>query len=977
MRLTDASSYPRSLEPRQFKRLLRRATLPPLLLLAALAAVLLWQVNNLLVAHRAVEESNRVIEQVDGLGDQLLAMQSALRAYAVTAAADRLEVYQRGTSAVEPAYQRLLERVGDDAAQRQRVRDLRPLLVRWQQFAEASSVRLQSAFVLAAAAPASATTTATNAPPRTAARPAPSPAATELFVGHGKQLMDELQARLNGVLAAETTIRDTRSLAVRRSAAATAFGGVALAAVLWLLVAVLARRQMVAVADTYANALDTARGRAADLQRGEALLRLITNTLPALVAFVDTEQRYRFTNPAYASYRGLGDAQLRGRHVRDVLGDAAYEKIRPNIERVLRGNPVAFDAQLEFPRTGEREVHVEYTPHVDPASGAVGGFVALITDVTDRNHAQRELQRSEERYRTFVRQSSEGIWRFECSEPIPISASVEQQIELLYRHGYLAECNDAMARMYGLDRAEQIVGARLGDLLVRGEPANVAYLKAFVHSGYRLADGESVERDRHGNVRYFVNNLVGFVEDGKLVRAWGTQRDVTDRKRAEEERDALLERERAARAEAERAGRAKDEFLSTLSHELRTPLNAILGWAQLLRRSAPLDAEDVRQGLETIERNSRTQAQLIDDLLDMSRIIAGKIRLDVQRVEVLGVIDAAIDTCRHAADAKGVQLYKHANALAEVTVMGDPARLQQMVWNLLSNAIKFTPAGGRVDLTLGRFGEQVEITVADSGAGIDPAFLPHVFERFRQADSSTTRAHGGLGLGLSIVRQMAEMHGGTVHAHSDGPGEGATFRILLPVCPLRSDGSLETPAAREPAAQKPADSGSAVQESAARGPVGAGKDAAAEVAAAAATTTALDAPTLAGVRVLIVDDEPDALDLLRRQLAGARAEVFAATGADEALDAMAAARPHVLVSDIGMPGHDGHWLIAQIRRREATAAGSGHLPAIALTAFARPEDRARALEAGYEHHLPKPAELPQLVALVAALARPQLTTGPR
>ena len=967
MRVHDASSHPRSLEPRHIRRLLRRAILPPLLLLTVLAGVLLWQVNDLLMAHRAVEKSNRVIEHVDGLGDQLLAMQSALRAYAMNPAApETLEGYQRAHRTTDAYHARLLEEVSDNWPQRKRVQDLRPLLDKWGSFAESSRQRIaaaaKAAADTAAAVGAIAAETGDPTPPPTpaatpaAARLASSPA-DELFVGQGRQLMDDLQAQLNGVLAEETTLRDTRSLAVRRSAAVTVIGGVSLAVILGLVLAALARRQMVAVAETYGHALDLARQRTLEVQRSENLLRLITDTLPSLVCFIDANQRYLFTNRTYESYRGMNSQQVQGRTVREVLGQEAYDRVRPHIDKVLRGQHVVFDTVVEFPRVGSRDVHVEYSPHVDPRGGAggaggaggnvVAGFVALITDTTDRNSAERELARSEERYRTFVRQSSEGIWRFELDEPIPISAPVDQQLNQLYKHAYLAECNDAMAQMYGLDRAEQIIGSRLGDLLVRDDPTNVAYLKAFIHSGYRLADGESVERDSHGNVRYFVNNLVGFIEDGRLIRAWGTQRDITDRKRAEDERDALLERERAARAEAERAGRVKDEFLSTLSHELRTPLNAILGWAQLLRKTNEVDENEIRQGLETIERNSKTQAQLIDDLLDMSRIVAGKVRLDVSRVEMLGVIDAAIDTCRHAADTKGVKLYKHANALAEVSVQGDPNRLQQMVWNLLSNAIKFTPSGGRVDVTLGRFGEQVEITVADSGVGIEPSFLPFVFDRFRQADSTTTRSHGGLGLGLSIVRQMAEMHGGTVHAHSDGPGHGATFRILLPVAtgrsePLPASGVAE--AVKQPPQPPPPE-----------------------------TWMDIDPTALSGVKVLVVDDEPDALELLRRQLADCDAEVFACTTAEEALQLLPAARPHVLVSDIGMPDRDGFWLIEQLRQREASTGGSDRTPAIALTAFARPEDRMRALDAGYEKHLAKPAEPAELVMSIAALAGPKLS----
>ena len=958
MRQVDASNHSRSLEPRHVRRLLRRAILPPLILLTILAGVLLWQVNNLLMAHRAVEHSNRVIEDVDRLEDHLLAMQSALRGYAVTRHEDQADAYERARQSIEGGLTRLLGRVGDNPSQARRVEALRPLMVMWTGLADVALAQVREE-IGAAERGASVTGSVVSgsesaSDPETEApvAPPPAPAAVaggiDLFSGPGKQVLDELRAKLNGLLQEETTLRDTRSLAVRRSAAQTVLGGVALAALLGVALAALARRQMVAVADTYGQALELARNRTLQVQRSESLLRLITDTLPSLVAFIDANEHYLFTNRAYEQYRGLSSEQVRGRHVREVLGPEAHDRIRPQIEQVLHGRRVSFDTTVQFARAGQREVHVDYSPHTD-AQGKVSGFVVLMTDMTEHVTAQRELARSEERYRHFVRQSSEGIWRFELGEPIPICAPVEQQIELLYKHAYLAECNDAMAQMYGLDRAEQIIGARLGDLLVREDPLNVAYLKAFVHSGYRLADGESVERDARGGSRYFVNNLVGFIEEGKLIRAWGTQRDITDRKKAEEERDALLERERAARTEAERAGRVKDEFLSTLSHELRTPLNAILGWAQLLRRSGDVDETDMRQGLETIERNSRTQAQLIDDLLDMSRIIAGKVRLEIGRVEVLGVIDAAIDTVRHAADAKGVKLYKHANALTEVSVMGDAARLQQMVWNLLSNAIKFTPTGGRVDVTLSRFGEQVEITVADTGAGIEPAFLPYVFDRFRQADSSTTRQHGGLGLGLAIVRQMAEMHGGTVQAHSDGPGHGATFRIHLPV-----------------ASPAPAAAGAVP-------PVGEGRAVTSTPAKPRAEHYDVDPTALSGVRVLVVDDEPDALALLRRQLEDCDGEVHAATNAPDALRILGEVHPHVVVSDIGMPEHDGFWLMEQMRARESSGLSASHTPAVALTAFARPEDRMRALEVGFERHLPKPVEPAELVMVVAALAGPRLS----
>ena len=878
-----------------------------MLLLGGLAGVLLWQISSLLDAYRRVDHSDRVIAHVVTLQSQLLAMQNALRGYVITGDGQMLNAFERAERSLEPGYARLTEQVAADADQLTRVADIRPMLDQWIDYAHYARATAEVVFT-----------------------------PLELISDEGEHHMNVLQAALSGVLAAESSLRDERSLAVRRSAALTVTGGVGLTALLGLLLASIARRQLLAVGTSYGGALAVTSQLTLEAQEREKLLRLITDTLPSLVTYVDADQRYQFNNFAYEAYRGYSRNDLRGRHVREVLGEQDYQRLLPHMQAALAGRHVSFDLVMNFPRTGTREVHCEYLPHVTE-TGAVAGFIAIVTDVTERNQAQRELAHSEERYRNFIQQSTEGIWRFELTEPIDVTEPVDRQIDLLYERAFLAEANDAMARMYGLDQAGQVIGARLGDLLVRGNPANVAYLRAFVHSGYRLSDGESVERDAQGNERHFLNNLVGFVENGMLVRAWGTQRDVTDQKRAERQRDALLESERALRAEAERAGQMKDEFLSTLSHELRTPLNAILGWAQLLRRPDASEA-DFKQGLETIERNSRMQAQIIDDLLDMSRIVAGKIRLDVQRVELAKVIESAIDTVSHAAGAKGVALVPHVEAERAAVVMGDPARLQQMVWNLLSNAIKFTPRGGRIDVALRRGESGVEITVADSGIGISPEFLPHVFERFRQADASTTRVHGGLGLGLAIVRQMAEMHGGTVSAHSEGEGKGATFRVELPV-----EAALV-------AAEEKSGNGHHPDLGNVLAPVD------------------CDRAALSGVKVLVVDDEPDALELIRRSLADCSADVVTATSARQALDLLAASHLDVLVSDIGMPDHDGYWLIQQLRRHEHQAGVGVRMPAVALTAFARAEDRARALQAGYQIHVAKPVQPAELVAVVASVA---------
>ncbi|MEH2050801.1 PAS domain S-box protein [Nostoc sp.] len=530
--------------------------------------------------------------------------------------------------------------------------------------------------------------------------------------------------------------------------------------------------------------------------------------------------------------------------------------------------------------------------------------ICFVLDLSQRKQVELALSKSEERYRAFLEHSSEGIWCIELEVPISLDCPEDEQIQHFYQYVYLAECNNVMAQMYGCSSAEEIIGVRLGDFLVPSDPHNIAYLRNFIRSNYRLIDAESHEIDKQGNSKYFLNNLVGIVENGFLVRAWGTQRDITERKQAEaalrqredelrlitnavpvnisyvdskqhyrfnnkgyedwfglpaseisgkhirevlgesvyqsilpyvetvlsgeqvtyetqlsdkdgknhyvnvtyvpqfsqqekvegfvvlstditlhklaeQERERLLEREQAARADAETANRMKDEFLATLSHELRTPLNAILGWSQLLRKRK-LDENLTGRALETIERNSRSLTQLIEDVLDVSRIIRGTLHLSMEQVKLVTLIEAAIDTVYPAAQAKEISIKCRFDPEVEV-VVGDVNRLQQIVWNLLSNAVKFTPKGGRVDVQLERIESCVQIQVSDTGGGIAAEFLPHVFERFRQADSSTTRSHGGLGLGLAIVRHLVELHGGTVCAKSPGIGQGATFVVSLPM----------------------------------------------------------------------------------------------------------------------------------------------------------------------------------------------------
>ncbi|MDB5802629.1 MAG: two-component hybrid sensor and regulator [Rhodocyclales bacterium] len=407
-----------------------------------------------------------------------------------------------------------------------------------------------------------------------------------------------------------------------------------------------------------------------------------------------------------------------------------------------------------------------------------------------------------------------------------------------------------------------------------------------------------------------------------------------DVKRVALEREQLFDAERAARAEAERVGRMKDEFLATLSHELRTPLNAILGWSHILL-SGKGSPEDFARGLETIARNARAQTQLIEDLLDMNRIVSGKVRLDVQPADLVGVVEAALDSVRPSAESKEIRLQKIIDPAAG-PVSGDPNRLQQVIWNLLSNAVKFTPRGGTVAVILARVNSHIEITVTDSGVGISAGFLPHVFDRFRQADSSTTRHHGGLGLGLSIVKQLVELHGGTVRAESQGEDKGASFVVSLPVSAVR---------AAERSAGTPGDS---------------------RQHPASSHMPFAQAVPLDGVRILVIDDEPDARDLIKRVLLQCRAEVSTAASASEAMSMLVEHKPDVIVSDIGMPQKDGYQFIREVR--SLSPANGGRTPAIALTAFARSEDRTRAMIAGYQVHISKPIEPQELIATVASLA---------
>jgi PAS domain S-box-containing protein len=444
-----------------------------------------------------------------------------------------------------------------------------------------------------------------------------------------------------------------------------------------------------------------------------------------------------------------------------------------------------------------------------------------------------------------------------------------------------------------------------------------------------LRTGEPFEmefplRSGAGEMRWFLTRVVPMRNaKGEVVQWFGTNTDVQTRREEERRLEDLVQRERALRSEAERVSRIKDEFLATLSHELRTPLNAIIGWVHLLTDGS-LSDDAQRRALSTVNRNARQQARLIDDLLDMSRIVSGKVRLELREVDLNELVDAAVNVVRPAALANKITIDAPPDRTAP-PVLGDPERLQQVLWNLLSNAVKFTPEGGRVQVRLQHDDREVQVIVSDTGIGIDPAFIPHVFDRFRQADGSSTREHGGLGLGLSIVKSLVEMHGGNVHASSEGPGRGATFTITLRAAPAVAGRDVPPPRA----------------------------------------THIEVSDRLTGARVLVVEDDGDARELARAILERSGASVIAVESAEDALVHLNASSPDLIVSDLAMPGTDGFEFMRRVRR--AAPDGMRHVPAIAVSAYARAEDRASAVEAGFDAYLAKPYPPEALVSSCAAL----------
>lgn len=492
--------------------------------------------------------------------------------------------------------------------------------------------------------------------------------------------------------------------------------------------------------------------------------------------------------------------------------------------------------------------------------------------------------------------------------------------------------NPAAERILGFT-AEEMVGQSITRIIPPDRISEEELIIAKICQGEQINHFETIRMTKAGRLLE-VSVTISPIRDGsgRIVGASNILRDISERREIEREREEQLEREKNLRTEAERANQIKNDFLTTLSHELRTPLTAILGWSQILRGSAN-NAESITRAVDVIYRNARTLTQLVEDMLDMNRILMGRVKLDLQILDLATVISAAADSVSPSADLKQIRIIKEIDP--EVSeIRGDPTRLQQVVWNLLTNAIKFTPKEGTVEIMLDRYQDYARISVRDTGIGIKQEFIPRVFERFTQEDSSTTRKYGGLGLGLAIVKNLVELHSGSVTAESEGEGRGATFRVLLPLPPVLSRLRAARNDQRDPVSY----------------PDG----------------LSWDGPSLKGKNVLVVDDDPDAAEIVSRILSQYGAEVTSVQSGPTALSLLDASRYDVLISDIAMPEMDGYEFVRTIR-------GSGNrvaerIPAIALTAFSRSEDRRRAMLAGFDMFLSKPVDPPELVAVVSRYA---------
>jgi len=659
-----------------------------------------------------------------------------------------------------------------------------------------------------------------------------------------------------------------------------------------------------------------------DLRQSEERFRLLVDSVRDYAIFMlDTQGHVLTWNAGAERFKGYRADEIIGEHFSRFYPPEALARGLPQYELEVAKDEGSFeDEGWRVRKDGSLFWANVVITAIRGHDGRLIGYAKVTRDLTQRRDHEEALRQSEERFRLLV-------------EGVP-----DYAIFMLDVNGAVVTWNVGARRMKGYAAAE-IIGRHFSIFYpaeVRDSGWPEYELQVAAEKGRFVDEGWRVRKD---GTTFWANVTITALRDdsGRPIGFAKLTRDLTESKRTQavelvsRQREELLGAERNARIAAQHATRIKDEFLATLSHELRTPLSAIVGWTHVLRRIHETgEPKDVTRAIDAIDRNAKAQTRLIDDLLDLSRIMAGKLRLDLDRVAIQDVVNTAIDSVTPAARAKGIALQVQGE-MTRTTFSADSARLQQVVWNLLMNAVKFTPNGGTVTILLRGSDAHVELSVSDTGVGIAPSFLPHVFDRFSQNDSSTTRAFGGLGLGLAISRQLVELHGGSIDAHSPGEGMGSTFVVRLPVSVKQQESRQEEGPARV-----------AVRKSAEE----------------------VSADMLIGAHIFVIDNEPDARDLLQSLLEERGAKVRTFDTAKAALVALRASKPAVIVSDIGLPQMDGYQFMRALRASEAP---NERIPALALTAFARPEDRQRALLAGYQAHLAKPFDVAELLLVVADL----------
>jgi PAS domain S-box-containing protein len=654
------------------------------------------------------------------------------------------------------------------------------------------------------------------------------------------------------------------------------------------------------------------------LRESESRFRQLAESLPQLVWTCRADGTCDYISPQFVAYTGVPEAkQLGFDWLRQIHPDDREPLFAAWNRTVATGEP--FDVEYRIRRNdGVYRWFKTRAVALRDSGGKVVKWFGSNTDIDDQKQAERSLLESKERLNGIVSSAMDAI----------ITVDEEQRIVLF---------NEAAERMFGCPAAEALGQPFNRFIPERFRDAHTKLVRRCGETGGASRAMRSLTALRADGTEFPIEAAISKVEVGGRKLYTLIHRDITERKQAETEREQLA-REQIARASAEAASRSKDEFLALVSHELRSPLNAILGYTRMLR-SGPANREAINNTTAVVERSAKAQLQIIEDLLDSARIITGKLRIEPGPVDLVPALEAAIDTVRSAAEAKGVTLVANFGPLPE-QVLGDSTRLQQVVWNLLSNAVKFTPEGGRIELRMEGAADIVRITVSDTGQGVDPEFLPFVFDRFRQADPSGARRYGGLGLGLSLVKYLAELHGGTITAESEGLGRGATFTVTLPRRHPEFTAALPAVTPRE--------------------------------ARTEGAITLDEAFSLEGVSVLVVDDHEEARVILTQALGEYGAQVTAVSSGAEALallsDPPAGRPPDALILDIAMPDEDGYAVLEKVRALEAEqGAAADHIPAIALTAYGRSEDRLRALQAGFHMHVAKPVEPAELAVIIASL----------